>query len=174
MKKNETYTVMFSTEFIDKEMPTNNFEHAFSCLIGLGGLNDEYMLRIRRDDKTLMSMGYATGLEVYINELNEDEKGFWQNTGLKRFVGMYGENYHEEIDFNKMNKEIEAKRYVVDYIIPQIKIFVPLMDEDSRKDAWKRDMIIVEWEFGTNLKNRWDLVEMIQEAYAEEISKLNN
>lgn len=74
----------------------------------------------------------------------------------------------------KMNKEIEAKRYVVDYIIPQIKIFVPLMDEDSRKDAWKRDMIIVEWAFGTNLKNRWDLVEMIQEAYAEEISKLNN
>ena len=72
------------------------------------------------------------------------------------------------------DNEIKANHYVVDNIIPQIKMFVPLMDEDSRKVAWKRDMEIVECKFGTNLKNRWDLVEMIQEAYAEEISKLNN
>lgn len=74
----------------------------------------------------------------------------------------------------KTDNEIKAKQYVIDNIIPQIKVFVPLMDEVSRKDAWKRDMIIVECKFGTNLKNRWDLVEMIQEAYAEEIGKLNN
>lgn len=74
----------------------------------------------------------------------------------------------------KHDNEIKANHFVVDNIIPQIEMFVPLMDEVSRKEGWKRHMEIVECKFGTNLKNRWDLVEMIQEAYAKEISKLNN
>lgn len=91
-----------------------------------------------------------------------------------------GGNQKTDKKFKMNNKkeqshnEIKANFYVIDSIIPQIKAFVPLMDEVSRKDAWKRSMAIVECKFGTNLKNRWDLVEMIQEAYAEEISKLNN
>ena len=76
-----------------------------------------------------------------------------------------------KVEVGEHDNEIKAEHYVVENLIPQIKVFAPLMDEDSRKVAWKRDMDIIECKFGTNLKNRWDLVEMIQEAYAEEISK---
>jgi hypothetical protein len=75
----------------------------------------------------------------------------------------------KKVAVGKLANEIKAEHYVVNNLIPQIKVFAALMDEDSRKVAWKHDMEIVECKFGTNLKNRWDLVEMIQEAYTKEI-----
>ena len=96
----EAYTIELYTEHIEKEMFTGDFETALDALIGLGACNnEELMIRIKRDGKTLVVTGYALGIEVNINYLNNEEKEYWQTKGRKKVDAEFCANYYEEVYF---------------------------------------------------------------------------
>ena len=95
----ECYTIELHTEHIEKEMFTGDFETAFDGLLGFGACNDEeLMIRIKRDDKTLVVTGYGIGVVAYVERLNEDEKEYLREEGFKKGDEMFGDDWYG-VDF---------------------------------------------------------------------------
>lgn len=96
----EAYTIELYTEHLETEMFTGDFETALDALIGFGACNnEELMIRIKRDGKTLVVTGDALGIEVNINLLNNEEKEYWQTQGRRKVYAEFGVNYYAEINF---------------------------------------------------------------------------